>query len=216
MLGAASALLCSCTCKAQLGWATRRCTAAAPLISAASPCPPLFPSAKIRHGPGCHPSHKTHLSQRPHVFPCHRCRDKKDKSPLDLALDADKKDASLVLLEALGWDVSGPVPRPKAAAPPPPQAQGAGPSAPPMPAALLGRSSPLPAVHATPPPSPPPSEPANECVICCDARREVALIPCGHRSMCNACADQFFKAQAQRRCPVCRGKVKGSLRVFDP
>lgn len=124
---------------------------------------------------------------------------------------------------------------------PPRTVSSASPSAPPLPAELLqgpngtpgegrkstGRptatttTSPAPtpvAPAAPPPPPPPPAAPAElECVICLSAARECALVPCGHRSMCFECTQIFLSGpDLQRRCPICRAKVAGSLRVFDP
>ena len=34
-------------------------------------------------------------------------------------------------------------------------------------------------------------------------------MPCGHRSMCQACAQLFIEGKAeQRRCPICRQQVR--------
>ena len=72
------------------------------------------------------------------------------------------------------------------------------------------------------PPPPPPAAPgsaARECCVCLD---DVALgcmhvlFPCGHRCMCQACAEALMAADAAaRRCPKCRAAVLGSARVFD-
>eukprot|EP00928_Gymnodinium_smaydae_P045808 TRINITY_DN30490_c0_g1_i2.p1 TRINITY_DN30490_c0_g1~~TRINITY_DN30490_c0_g1_i2.p1 ORF type:complete len:300 (-),score=38.80 TRINITY_DN30490_c0_g1_i2:119-1018(-) len=46
------------------------------------------------------------------------------------------------------------------------------------------------------------------CVICMAAPQEIAIDPCGHLSMCNACA------AVVQSCPVCRGPIEKSLRVY--
>lgn len=46
------------------------------------------------------------------------------------------------------------------------------------------------------------------CVICMAKPEEVAVDPCGHLSMCQACAEQV------QACPVCRGPIGKLLRVF--
>ena len=46
------------------------------------------------------------------------------------------------------------------------------------------------------------------CVICLDSRKAVAVVPCGHLSMCRACAAQV------ELCPMCRGPREGLL-VID-
>jgi hypothetical protein len=56
--------------------------------------------------------------------------------------------------------------------------------------------------------SPAASEALDECVICLDAPREYCLIPCGHLSVCEMCADfqSFFdkKTRLFDECPTCR------------
>lgn len=46
------------------------------------------------------------------------------------------------------------------------------------------------------------------CVVCMDAVPTHALVPCGHRCVCGACAPQL------QNCPLCRKRSTGSLRVF--
>ena len=46
----------------------------------------------------------------------------------------------------------------------------------------------------------PPTEP--DCVVCLEAPRSHALLPCGHRVLCGVCA-----ARRWRHCPVCREVV---------
>ena len=48
----------------------------------------------------------------------------------------------------------------------------------------------------------------NECVICCDAQRSVALVPCGHVCCCSDCAGDV------RACPVCRSVVQERVTLF--
>ena len=48
-----------------------------------------------------------------------------------------------------------------------------------------------------------------ECVVCLDAPASMALLPCGHRCVCAGCAGTV------RACPICRGGVQGSVRIFD-
>eukprot|EP00927_Polykrikos_kofoidii_P040765 TRINITY_DN34791_c0_g1_i1.p1 TRINITY_DN34791_c0_g1~~TRINITY_DN34791_c0_g1_i1.p1 ORF type:complete len:433 (-),score=62.21 TRINITY_DN34791_c0_g1_i1:77-1339(-) len=47
-----------------------------------------------------------------------------------------------------------------------------------------------------------------KCVICMAAPQEIAIDPCGHLSMCFTCAS------AVKACPVCRGPIEKSLRIF--
>ena len=49
---------------------------------------------------------------------------------------------------------------------------------------------------------------AGECVICLEELRTTALIPCGHRAVCDTCAGDM------KKCPLCRRDVTSTLRVF--
>lgn len=62
------------------------------------------------------------------------------------------------------------------------------------------------------------------CVICLDAARGAALLPCAHACACPSCAEALLSSLLGRTaaaaeppppplCPVCRGHVFGSLRV---
>ena len=47
------------------------------------------------------------------------------------------------------------------------------------------------------------------CAVCWERPPVMALHPCGHRCMCEQCAQQVAV------CPICRAAVSGRLRVFD-
>jgi hypothetical protein len=70
---------------------------------------------------------------------------------------------------------------------------------------------------AAPPPPPPP--PPVECCVCFDpvATTELrALFPCGHRCVCEACAELLCARPPERRaCPLCSEPVVGAMRVYD-
>ena len=51
------------------------------------------------------------------------------------------------------------------------------------------------------------------CVICLDAPRTHALVPCGHKCLCGACVAGYQSAGA--KCPLCRAPCTGTMRVFD-
>ena len=68
-------------------------------------------------------------------------------------------------------------------------------------------------VHPSAPPMRPQSGPGS-CVVCLDAPRDSVLLPCGHFSMCMACAAQVLQAATQPGCPICRAEVKAYNRVF--
>ena len=49
---------------------------------------------------------------------------------------------------------------------------------------------------------------SSECVICLEKAAVVALIPCGHRCVCEGCAPSL------RSCPMCRQPVREAKRIF--
>jgi hypothetical protein len=67
----------------------------------------------------------------------------------------------------------------------------------------------------------PPAEPAlqandaeeTQCVVCFDAPKEYAIVPCGHMCVCASCADQLTKTRTPM-CPVCRGPIRETMKVF--
>ena len=48
----------------------------------------------------------------------------------------------------------------------------------------------------------------NECVVCLDAPKTIVLIPCGHKCLCEACAEWI---EVGDPCPVCREKVAAKI-----
>uniref|UniRef100_A0A673TX67 Baculoviral IAP repeat containing 3 n=1 Tax=Suricata suricatta TaxID=37032 RepID=A0A673TX67_SURSU len=46
------------------------------------------------------------------------------------------------------------------------------------------------------------------CKVCMDREVSVVFIPCGHLVVCRDCAP------ALRKCPICRGTIKGTVRTF--
>ena len=62
----------------------------------------------------------------------------------------------------------------------------------------------------------PTSQPDAEetmCVVCFDAPREYAIVPCGHQCVCARCAEQLTKTRTPM-CPVCRGPIRETMKVF--
>ena len=63
------------------------------------------------------------------------------------------------------------------------------------------------------------------CVVCMESPKIYAIIPCGHRCLCSACAKNFKqqKPPAQKRkksttralCPMCRGRADTIIQIFD-
>ena len=64
---------------------------------------------------------------------------------------------------------------------------------------------------AEPAPPPPPVAPPStqECPLCMDGDREIALVPCGH-VLCAGCAGRH----ARESCPMCRQDVASTMRVY--
>merc|ERR1712196_46848 len=60
-------------------------------------------------------------------------------------------------------------------------------------------------------------EEQSQCIICMEAPRSHAIVPCGHQCVCSACAAQLPKITEENReektkreivvCPVCRSEV---------
>lgn len=66
-----------------------------------------------------------------------------------------------------------------------------------------------PVAPAAPPPPSTVMPRTQECPLCMDGDREIALVPCGH-VLCAACAGQH----ASESCPMCRQDVVSSMRVY--
>ena len=64
--------------------------------------------------------------------------------------------------------------------------------------------------------------PAGRCVICHDRDAAVAVIPCGHLCLCESCIEimvqqhQQSPNQQQQQCPVCRGMLLSSIKIYTP
>jgi hypothetical protein len=76
------------------------------------------------------------------------------------------------------------------------------------------------AVLPVPPPPPPPAPVTKECVVCLDdvAQAELRLLlPCGHRCVCERCADALLARQppSARTCPLCVAAMTLAMRIFD-
>jgi hypothetical protein len=66
-----------------------------------------------------------------------------------------------------------------------------------------------------PPAAPAPHPDAEEtmCVVCFDAPKDHAIVPCGHQCVCGACAEQLAKTRTPT-CPVCREPIRETMKVF--
>jgi len=52
----------------------------------------------------------------------------------------------------------------------------------------------------------------GECVLCLDLAPTFALLPCGHRCLCQACVP--VAAAALLQCPMCRDPVTSTVRIW--
>jgi hypothetical protein len=66
-----------------------------------------------------------------------------------------------------------------------------------------------------PPAAPAPHPGAEEamCAVSFDAPKEYIIVPCGHQCVCGACAEQLTKTRTPM-CPVCRGPIRETMKVF--
>jgi len=48
----------------------------------------------------------------------------------------------------------------------------------------------------------------NDCSICKEKEKVIALVPCGHKCMCESCSERISI------CPVCRSKCSGKFRIY--
>jgi hypothetical protein len=55
------------------------------------------------------------------------------------------------------------------------------------------------------------------CVICMAHAPVYAMLPCGHRLLCeHGCAETFMRQTGGRKCPTCRHPVANLVRIYDP
>ena len=53
-------------------------------------------------------------------------------------------------------------------------------------------------------------ESLRECCVCLDGEPTYAVLPCGHRCLCEGC-----RGAAKHECPVCRTPAQGTVRIFE-
>jgi len=54
----------------------------------------------------------------------------------------------------------------------------------------------------------------QECVVCMDAPRELACIPCGHLCMCEHCAYRLLEEEKATKCPLCNAEITDTNKIF--
>ena len=57
------------------------------------------------------------------------------------------------------------------------------------------------------------AEEGAACVVCLDAAKDCALMPCRHLCVCAACAEDLLRAHPAC-CPICRAAIESSIRLF--
>jgi hypothetical protein len=62
-------------------------------------------------------------------------------------------------------------------------------------------------------PAPHPDAEETMCVVCFDAPKDHIMVPCGHQCVCARCAEQLTKTRTPM-CPVCRGPILQTMKVF--
>jgi hypothetical protein len=62
-------------------------------------------------------------------------------------------------------------------------------------------------------PAPHPDAEETQCVVCFDAPKDHAIVPCGHQCVCARCAEQLTKTRTPT-CPVCREPIIQTMKVF--
>ncbi len=51
---------------------------------------------------------------------------------------------------------------------------------------------------------------SNECVICLESLAIMAIIPCGHKCLCENCHSKMFNLS----CPICRKSIEKICRIY--
>ncbi|CAF1248746.1 unnamed protein product [Rotaria sp. Silwood1] len=52
------------------------------------------------------------------------------------------------------------------------------------------------------------------CVICCNDRKNIVLLPCRHLCVCVTCSKQLWNNTQKQTCPICRSQVDNRLEIF--
>ena len=52
----------------------------------------------------------------------------------------------------------------------------------------------------------------SRCILCADEAATTAFLPCGHRDICQECAQATF--DTTQECPCCRSRISGVFRIF--
>ena len=63
--------------------------------------------------------------------------------------------------------------------------------------------------------APQPEAEESQCVVCMDASTSHAVLPCMHKCVCAACAQQL-QEQGTSCCPICRTPIERIAQVLTP
>jgi hypothetical protein len=63
--------------------------------------------------------------------------------------------------------------------------------------------------------APQPEAEESQCVVCMDASTSHAVLPCMHKCVCAACAQQLLE-QGTSCCPICRTPIERIAQVLTP
>ena len=55
----------------------------------------------------------------------------------------------------------------------------------------------------------------NECVICTDKPAEMALVPCGHKNICQECVLEYMEKYSHKGCPLCRMHIQSVVKIYS-
>jgi hypothetical protein len=53
------------------------------------------------------------------------------------------------------------------------------------------------------------------CVICQSDPCNTAVIPCGHKSFCYSCIEDYHKKYPLKGCPICNGNINVYCKIFE-
>ncbi|CAF1932178.1 unnamed protein product [Rotaria magnacalcarata] len=54
----------------------------------------------------------------------------------------------------------------------------------------------------------------NLCVICCNDKKNIVLLPCRHLCVCLTCSKKLWNNTSKQTCPMCRNQIDSLLEVF--
>jgi hypothetical protein len=58
-----------------------------------------------------------------------------------------------------------------------------------------------------------PATTGSPCVVCMEGSADWAVVPCGHKVLCEACSKLFRDPES--KCPMCRQSVLLTIRIFE-